>query len=374
VLAHYISYSILLDMTRTYSALLAVVSLSFPMFTACAASSDGAASEDAHEDAASTGTEESSLTTTEKNRVCNAVTGRAWTAAESDRLLNEVVTRYVALKSENDAKIRSRGVGLYLGVRTQIYKAIDEQRMDDAADMIASRIKDGSNPRAVAEELRGTSCIGRVYSILRASYTAIGRGSEWAAIERCGRAWDSDGLNVQQALIKNGWISPAIGFISDSKTLPGPSSEQDLHRGLLRGVMRGSYYGVPLSRSTVLKDFLPTEGGNTALDESTLLRLGRSKFLAVGTIRAAYHVPIVVPASVIPSQFAPSDGSARAAWLSAKGRGEPFVMESHSLRLPWDPTNFEIRPLREVILETVDSNEKYLSGTLLMAPFSQFSP
>jgi hypothetical protein len=346
------------------------LSLSLPMLAACA-SSEESESEDAREVADST---ESELTTAEKQSVCNAIPSpRRWTESESDRLLNEVVSRFVKLKRDNDALIATRGVGQYAGTRSQTYKATLEGRVDEAAARIAPYVKDGSNPRAIAENLRGTSCIGRVYSVLKGAYAAIGRSSEWAAVEKCGRAWDSDGLNVQQALIKNGWNAPALGFITDSKVLPGSAAEQDLHRGLLRGVLRGSYYGVPLARSTVMKDFLPTAGGATVRDDSVFMRLGKSKFLAVGTLRAAYHVPVVVPAAYIPADLAPASGSARTSWLAAKAAGEPFVLESHSLREVWDPTNFEIRPFREVISETLGSEEKYLSGTLLFAPFSSFS-
>lgn len=310
-----------------------------------------------------------------REALCNAVSvTRPWTQAEASSLLNEVVRRYVVLKRDNDALIRQRGVGRYAGVRSATYQAVEAGNFAGAAALLAPKIKDGSNATAVAREIYGTSCIGRVYSILRASYAAIGRSAEWDAVERCGRAWDSDGLHVQQALIRNGWVSPAIGLLTDSKTLPGSATEQDLHRGLLRGVQSGSYYGVPLSKTTFIKDFMPTAGGSTVRDESEFLRLGRSTFLAVGTLRAAYHVPIVVPAAVIPDEFAPASGSARTAWLNAKTRGEPFVMESHSLREAWDPTNFEIRPLRDVIAETQNASVKYLSGTLLMAPFGTFQP
>lgn len=99
------------------------------------------------------------------------------------------------------------------------------------------------------------------------------------------------------------------------------------------------------------------------LDDALFLRLGGSKTLAFGTFRGAFHVPFIVPAASIPDDLA-SSGAAR----SAKVRGEPFVIESHSLRQPWDATNFEIRPLAEVMTETFDDSITYATGTILFAP------
>lgn len=316
---------------------------------------------------------ESALTNAERDAVCNAIPKpRPWTKAEFKRLQNEVVTRYVALKRSNDALIAQRGVGGYAGARTEIWKAISLRNdRAAAASLLRSRLKPGYDANQVAREMQGTSCIGRVYEILKASYQAIGRGDEWAPIERCGRAWNSDGLHVQQALIKNGWPSPTLGLATDVARAPGTGDNASTHNGFLTAQRRGSYYGTPVSTKVMLKDFMPTPGSSTRKDEALLLQIGRSDFLSVGTLRGAYHVPMLVPARLLPTDLAPRSGAARTAWLRAHERNEPFVLESHSLRQPWDPTNFEIRPLTDVIGETMTQSVIYSTGTLLMAPHSE---
>lgn len=98
--------------------------------------------------------------------------------------------------------------------------------------------------------MQGTSCIGRVYEILREVYKSLGRESEWAAIEKCGRARDSDGLHVQQALIKNGWPAPTLGFVTDDAKAPGAGEDVDIHRGFLQSRAQGTYFGTPVSKNT----------------------------------------------------------------------------------------------------------------------------
>ena len=354
-----------------------VRTLSFLFFAFAAAvagcateSTDGEGDEGLDEDAH---VAESALTSSQKDVICNAIPSpRAWTPAEQTKLASEVVRRFVELKKNNDALIAQRGVGNYTGARTEIWKAISLR--DDraaAAALIKPRLKPGFDAARVAAEMQGTSCIGRVYEILREVYKSLGRESEWAAIEKCGRAWDSDGLHVQQALIKNGWPAPTLGFVTDDAKAPGVGEELDIHLGFLRSRAQGSYYGTPVSKNTVLRNFMPTAGSSTRRDDSLLLTVGASKFLAVGTLRAAYHVPFIVPAAAIPESAAPT-GSASVAWLDARRRNEPFVMESHSLRQPWDATNFEIRPLKEVIGETMSQNVIYSTGTILFAPGSTY--
>jgi hypothetical protein len=191
---------------------------------------------------------------------------------------------------------------------------------------------------------------------------------------RCGRAWDSDGLYVQQALIKTGWPAPTLSMISDEANVVGPDSEKDMLAGFTRAVSRGTYhgYGVPLSKSTVLKNFLPMPGSPTRADTNMLLQVGGTSSFGFATLREAYHVPLVVPAAVVPDEFAPTGARSRASWLAAKARGEPFVLESHASRGPSNRTNFEIRPLTTVIAETYTTPFVYSSGNLLLAPNSAF--
>ena len=315
--------------------------------------------------------QESALTKSEKDVVCAAVPTHVFTQAESDKLRTGVVSRFISLKKQNDALIKQRGVGAYAGVRSSVMKAVDRGDLTTAANLIQPKLKPGNDARTIASELQGTSCIGRVYAILREVYKDLGRQSEWAAIEKCGRAWDSDGLHVQTALIKNGWPSPTLGLVSDANKLPGSADEIALHREFLNAQARGSYYGTPVSKTMLLKNFLPSPGSSTQKDDALLLTLGRSTFLGVGTLRGAFHVPFLVPAAMIPADLAPT-GADRQAWLDAKTRGEPFVMESHSLRQPWDDTNFEVRPLTAVIAQTFTESATYATGNILLAPGSSF--
>jgi hypothetical protein len=319
----------------------------------------GAESEDAHE-----GSAESNLTSSEKEAICNAIpTPRPWTADESTKLLDGVVRRVVQAKRQNDALIRERGVGGYAGAGTNFWKAIDRGDKNAAAAILRPKLKPGYDALRIAGEIKGTSCIGYLYTVLRDVYAELDRSSEWAAIEKCGRAWDSDGLHVQQALIKNGWPAPSVGFVSDERKLPGTESEVTLHREFLRAAARGSYYGTPVSTTLMMKNFLPTPGSSTRVDDAYFLRVGASKTLAFGTFRGAFHTPFIVPGASIPADILTTD-AARA----AHSRGEPFVLESHRLREPWDDTNLEIRPLTAVIAETFGQSVTYATGTMLFAP------
>lgn len=351
---------------------LGVLVLALAIAPACAvdegSGGDGDGDEDAH-------VSESNLTNSEKEALCNAIPApRPWTPEEREKLRSEVVRRFVELKKKNDALVEQRGVGGYAGARTEIWKAISIRNdRAAAARLIAPKLKPGFDATRVAAEMQGTSCIGRVYEILREVYKSLDRGAEWAAIEKCGRAWDSDGLHVQQALIKNGWPAPTLGFATDEAKAPGPAGQDaDIHRGLLSSIPRGTYFGTPVSKTTLMKNFMPSPGSTTRRDDSTLLAVGKSSFLAVGTLRAAFHVPFIVPAASVPEDVAPKSGAARTAWLEARRRGEPFVLESHSLRQPWDATNFEIRPLTEVIGETMGQSVVYSTGTILFAPGSSY--
>lgn len=310
------------------------------------------------------------LTPEEKAALCAAIPApRPWTAAEQQQLLDRFVASAVKRKIENDALIRDRGVGGFTGAGTGVWKALSKDPPDvtKAAELIRPRLKPGQDAMAVARSMKGTSCIGYLYTVFKEVYDALGRSNEWAAIEKCGRAWDSEGLKVQQALIRAGWVSPALPFVSDENKFPGGASEQTIHKGLLDARATGKYFGTPISQTKLLENFLPTKGSSTPKDESMFLRIGKSNTLAFGTFRAAFHTPAVVPAHKIPDSVAPTDGT-RAAWLAARDRGEPFVIESHKFREAWDPTNFEIRPLRFVMEETFDDSVTYATGTLLFAP------
>ncbi len=342
--------------------------------TACAASDDPSLDDviDPGEDTG--GDEDGKTDSATATAICNAIpTPRPWTKQETDQLLDLTVARFSALKRDNDALIKRRGVGAYAGVKTEVQKAIDRRDWSTAAAIIRPRLKPGYDARTVVKEIAGTSCIGRVYAVLREVYAELGRAEEWKAIEKCGRAWASDGLHVQQALIKNGWPSPTLPFVSDALDLPGSASEVAIHEEFLRAVTRGTYYGTPVSKTAMMKNFLPSPGSTTTRDERALLALGRSRFLGFGTLRGAFHVPLVAPAASIPVDLAPASGTARTEWLAARDRGEPFILESHSLRQPWDPTNFEIRPLTDAIDETLRESVTYATGTLLLAQFSELT-
>lgn len=334
------------------------------VISACAAEdgTDDNASQDEETPVAS----ESDLTTSEKEALCNAIPRpRAWTQAEADMLLAEVGRRAAETKRKNDALIDERGIGGHVGAGTKLGDALGREDWNGAAQLIraSGKLKPGFDANRVAREMKGTSCIGWVYRTLDAIYTQMGRREEWAAIEKCGRAWGSDGLHVQQALIKNGWSSPTLGFVTDENKLPGSATEQALHKTFLREVASsGTYFGTPVSKTTMMKNFFPSPGSSTRTDEGIFLKVGRANTVGFGTIRGAYHVPFIVPASVVPSDLA--TGAARA----AKERGEPFVLESHLRREAWDKTNFEIRPLKAVIAETIGSNAVYATGTIQFAP------
>lgn len=314
---------------------------------------------------------ESGLSDAQKEAVCSAIPApRPWTEADAAFLLREVGRRASETKRANDALIAERGIGGYVGAGTKLGDAIGREAWDEAASLIraSGKLKPGHDASRVARELKGTSCIGWVYRTLDAIYTDLGRRDEWAAIEKCGRAWGSDGLHVQQALVKNGWASPTLGFVTDENKLPGSSSEVALHKTFLREVAQtGKYFGTPVSKSVMMKNFFPTPGSSTRLDEGLFLKVGHASTLGFGTIRGAYHVPLIVPASIVPADLAPA-GAAGSTFRAAKDRGEPFVMESHLRREAWDPTNFEIRPLKAVIAETLGSNAVYATGTIQFAP------
>lgn len=339
------------------------------LIPACAATEGGA--DDAALDEETPVETESNLTASERDALCNAIPKpRPWTQAESAKLLAEVARRAAEAKRSNDALIDARGVGGFVGAGTKLGTAIGQSDFTTAAQLLraSGKLKPGVDANKVARELKGTSCIGWVYRTLDAVYTDLGRRDEWAAVEKCGRAWQSDGLHVQQALIKAGWTSPTLGFVTDENKLPGSASEQALHATFLREVARsGSYYDTPVSKTVMMKNFLPTPGSSTRLDEGLFLKVGKMDSLGFATVRGAYHVPLVVPASAVPADLAPA-GAAGNAWRAAKERGEPFVLESHLRREVWDKTNFEIRPLKAVIAETMSSNAIYATGTIQFGP------
>jgi hypothetical protein len=315
---------------------------------------------------------EGALTTAEATRICNAIPApRAWTPEESEKLVTQTVSRFAELKRSNDALIARQGVGGFAGAKSGVWKAIVANDKTRAANLVRPHLKPGFDARKVVDEMDGTSCIGVVYRVLKAVYADLGRAEEWAAIEKCGRAFNSDGLHVQQALIKNGWPSPALGFVTDANKLPGSNAEDvGQHRDFVNAAARGSYFGTPVSTTMMLKNFLPTPGSSTRADEALLLQIGKGRTMAMSTMRGAFHVPFIVSAGLVPEDLAPR-GSGRDAWLAARGRGEPFVLESHSLREPWDDTNFEVRSLKATIQETVGQAVTYGTGTMLFAPLAE---
>lgn len=315
--------------------------------------------------------EEGGTTPTEAEALCNLITPSAWSAADSDALLTGVVAGFAKLKRDNDALIDQRGVGAFAGSNTDTWKAIAAGDYATAAAILAPHLANGYDADDVAHEIAGTSCIGRVYRVLDEVYTSLGRGAEWDRIEACGRAWNSDGLHVQDALIRSGWRSPALPVVSDAVNLPGSADERAFHQQFLQAAAAGSYYGVPLSTTQRLQNFLPSPGSNTPRDTSMYSTLSTGTYLAFATLRAAYHVPVVVPGRFVPANLAPAGDSW---WPQARNNSEPFVLESHSLREAWDKTNFEIRPLTYVIAETFESNVVYATGTLLFAPNGSFTP
>jgi hypothetical protein len=315
--------------------------------------------------------EEAALTTAEATRICSAIPApRPWTAEESAKLVDETVRRFAELKRNNDALVARRGVGGFAGAKSAVWKAISAGDNARAASLIRPHLKPGFDASQVVSTIDGTSCIGVVYRVLGAVYTSLGRADEWKAIEKCGRAFDSDGLHVQQALIKNGWPGPTLGFVTDANKLPGSNADDvGQARDFMHAAAGGSYFGTPVSKDLMMKNFLPSPGSSTPVDDELLLRIGRSHTLAMSTMRGAFHVPFIVPAAVVPEDLAPS-GSDRDEWQHARSRGEPFVLESHSLREPWDDTNFQVRSLKMTIEETVGKDVTYGTGTLLFAPLT----
>lgn len=315
--------------------------------------------------------EEGGTAPTEAEALCNQIQATSWTPAEADSLLQGVVAAFATLKRDNDALIDERGVGGFVGSNTDTYKALVAGNKAGAVALIQDHVADGYDAEAIVDELVGTSCIGRVYRVLDQVYTALGRGAEWDRIEACGRAWNSDGLHVQDALIRSGWGSPALPLVSDAVNLPGSAEEVALSQAFLQAAAAGSYYGVPLSTTKRLQNFLPSPGSSTPRDTSVYDQLSSGTYLAFATLRAAYHVPVVVPGRFVPADLAPpGDG----AWTAARAASEPFVLESHSYREAWDKTNFELRPLTRVIGETFTQTAVYATGTLLFAPHGSFVP
>lgn len=317
-------------------------------------------------------TEEAPLTAAERaeaEAACGRIQApRPWTREESEKLLTESARRFAELKRSNDALIARRGVGRFAGAKSATYKAVLSGDRRRVKELIRPHLKPGFDLDDVAADIEGTSCIGVVYRILGAVYADLGRADEWKTVETCGRKWGSDGLHVQQALIKNGWPSPTMGFITDANRLPGNNDEdRSQHRDFVNAAARGSYFGTPVSTAKMMKNFFPTPGSSTRADESVFLEVGKMNTIAMSTMRGAYHVPFIVPAHVIPEDLAPA-GSARGEWTRARDRGEPFILESHSTREPWDATNFEVRSLRATIAETMGSSVTYGTGTMLFAP------
>lgn len=302
---------------------------------------------------------------------CADLVARAWSSSEATLLRERVITRFAELKRDNDALIDRRGVGSYVGANTDTWRAMVAGDRATAAAQIGPHVKRGYDVETVLDELQGTSCIGRVYRVLDEVYRELGRRDEWAAIEACGRAHESNGLTVQSALIASGWPAPTLGLVTDAERLPGSADEVAFHQDFLRAASAGSYYGVPVSTARTLQNFLPSPTSDTPLDTSVWDELRRSTFLAFATLRGAYHVPLVVPGRLVPANLAPAGDSS---WSAARDASEPFVLESHSYREAWDKTNFEIRPLRQAIGETFSDDVVYATGTVLFAPGSTFAP
>lgn len=366
-------------------ALLAASGLAFGS-AACAVDSvdeqDGLANTDAPsaEDAEDAATSEAALTQTELQRreqICSQIRpGAPWSPEEAQRFHDVVVKHIVDVKRENDRLIRERGVGSFLGVRTDAAKRIVAGDRAGAAAILRPRLRSGNVDAIVAEMSTAgmTSCVGWAMRAFAEGYRQLGRTAEWRTISACTRAWDSSGTRMQAAMVRAGWPGPTLPIAGD--VTPSPSWDAEnagLHRGLLASSQRGSYFGAPVSRTARLVNFLPAPGTGTTRDDAGLLALGQSKFLALGTLRAAYHVFVVVPAASVPEEVATWVPN-RSAWLAARRRGEPFVLESHASRQAWDPTSFEIRPLTEVMAESYGTKAVYSTGTLLFAPESPGRP
>jgi hypothetical protein len=274
--------------------------------TGCAASDEpevdaelAAANDDAHE------TAEADLTSAQKDAICNNVPrSRSFTAVESARLQKLLFEKLAARKRENDRLIATRGIGKYLGNRSQVYRLLNDTissttkkaftaseratRKARAISMIDAHLSAGSEAAHVASELTGTSCIGFVYDIMRSAYADLGRKEEWAAVEKCGRAWDSDALHVQKALMETGWPSPALPFITDEANSVGAESEKGMLREFTKAIARANYYGTPISKSSVLKNFLPMPGSRTAATTRMLTDIGSGDSFGLMTFRGAY--------------------------------------------------------------------------------------
>jgi hypothetical protein len=372
-------------MIRSLSGSLCVLGFAF---LGCAASSALEESEDqGTEDGRETS--ESNLTSSERTAICgNVAKGPAFTEAETAKLLSLILKKASGAKREHERLIKERGVGNRMGNRSEVYQLLQAEadaagkpltpamrstRKAKALALLQTKLKPGYVAEAVAKEISGTSCIGFVYEVMRAAYAELGRSSEWAAVEKCGRAWDSDGLHVQQALIASGWPSPTLPFVTDEANTVGREEEKAMLREFLGAVKKGSYYGTPVSKSMMLRNFLPMPMSQTQADDAMLLDLGSSNSFGIATFRGAFHVPFIVPAAGISEEFAPTKEPLRSRWLDAKERGEAFMIESHSLRQPWDPTNFEIRPLTEALAETYAMPVVYSTGNLLLAPNADFT-
>lgn len=319
---------------------------------------------------------EDALSAADAEVVCRAIPNvKPWTTEESDALLREVVQRFADRKRTNDQLIRTRGVGRVVGERTPLWRAISAGNKTEARRIIAASLRAGNNADTVLAEIKPTSCVGAVYAVLGEAYTAIGRGDEWKKILACGKAYGSVGIAVQRALIRNGWPSPALAFVTDVASPPGNADARAYATQVARYQANGTpYYNLGLSKSAFLRDFLPTPGSRTVENRELLRTLGAGNFLSVATIRAAYHVPFVVPAAVVPDDLAPSSGPERAAWNAAKAAGEPFVLESHSARNATDRTNFEVKPFTAALSMTFRDSVVYSSGTLLFSPNSSYVP
>ena len=324
---------------------------------------------------------EAALASTEISRrdaVCGAIRpGRPWTEDEGQRLLDLVVEGFARTKLGNDRLIGERGVGEFAGFRTAFGRKLAAGDDVGAAEILRPHLKRGDASEIVAGMSGGlhdgnvTSCVGWVLRAFGEAYAELGREDEWKPILRCAEAWDSVGTRLQGALVRSGWPAPGLAIVGDERPSPawGPD-EVVVHEGLLGAIPRGMYFGAPVSKKVVMRNFLPYPGSPTRKDESTLLALGRSTFLGVGTLRAAYHVPVIVPAASLPDSLAPR-GRTRARWLAARTRGEPFVLESHSMRQPWDDTNFEVIPLTDVMGATYGASAVYSTGAIVFSPFSK---
>jgi hypothetical protein len=382
---------------RNLSSFLLVASLGF---LGCAAETDDASDDGTPGDDDAREVSEENLTQSEKAARCAKVKkSRPFTTSESAKLLELIVAKSAKAKLDNDAKIRERGIGIRMGNRSGVYRLLFDElkdpvtklkytpaeraaRKEEAVKAVRKRLKPGFNAEAVVAELRGTSCIGFVYEILRSSYAELGRSEEWATVETCGRAWDSDGLHVQQALIATGWPSPSLPFISDEANTIGSALEKEMLTGFKRAINKGVYYGTPLSKTTVLKNFAPMPGATTRSNLDMLIDIGSGNSFGVGTFRGAYHVPLIVPAATIPAALV---SGVYGKYKPAQTRGEAFMIESHASRQPWDASNLEIRPLSDAIVETyapfVDRNATpaqresaivYSTGNILFAPNADF--